>query len=56
VAVYEVAHIDGNRVSRDEGSIRFPELRTGLSGGKRDSRGHRLDVLSRGENWVKQER
>jgi len=49
VSIYEVAHIDGHRVSRDDRTIGFTELRTGLSRGKRDSRGHRVKVLSKGE-------
>ena len=49
MAINEVTHVDGNRVSRNEGSIRLTELRTRLGRGECDSGGHRLCAMSKGE-------
>ncbi len=49
MAIYEVAYVDGNRMSSNEGSTGLAVMRTRFGGGECDSRGHRLRVLSKGE-------
>jgi hypothetical protein len=51
VAINEVTHVDGNRVSRNDGSrsVRLAELRTRLGRWECDSGGHRLCAMSKCE-------